>query len=311
LPGESITPSSGFPFLVTMKTTFKFSYFLLVLSLLCAGHVRASLLSDEEARQGVADLKSQQTVLSRQQQTMDERVTRMETALQGYPDLVMRLDSMSQDLAQIRGRIDSLANQLDVEDKRFHDLYMDLDSRLKAVETVLPKPEGAGSISGSPGVANGKEGAVPSAGTAESGKNSLAVADNGSKPENASDAKTPSADYDAALSVFNAGNYVKSRKLFEAFVKSNPDDDKVPNALYWIGMNQLLLKDYKGARATNQHLYKSFPDSAKTPDGLLNLAAAWLGLGEPATAKATWKMIIAKYPDSSAAQKAKARLRQH
>jgi hypothetical protein len=60
-----------------MKTPFKSTYFLLVLSLLWAGPVRAGLLSDEEARQGVADLKSQQTVLSRQQQTMDERITRM------------------------------------------------------------------------------------------------------------------------------------------------------------------------------------------------------------------------------------------
>jgi tol-pal system protein YbgF len=228
---------------------------------------------------------------------------------------------MSQDLAQLRGRIDSLANQLDTEDKRFHDLYVDLDSRLKAVESVLPKPEGAdGSTSGSAGVGSGKEGAPPPVGMAEGGKSVATVADNGAKsvgqgkgenPEGVSDAKAPSADYDAALSVFNAGNYVKSRKLFEAFVKANPNDDKVPNALYWIGMNQLLLKDYKGARATNQHLYKSYPDSPKTADGLLNLAAAWLGLGEPATAKATWKMIIAEYPGSSAAQKAKARLRQH
>lgn len=260
----------------------------------------AGLLSDEEARQGVIDLKAQQSVLSRQQQTMDERVTRMETALQGYPDLVMRLDSMGQELAQMRGRLDSLSNQLDSEDKRFHDLYVDLDSRLKALEAGQPKPDG-GDAAAADKANPGSQQSVNPGKVSDSAK--------GGATEGSADVKAPSADYDAALAVFSAGNYVKSKKLFEAFIKTNPTDDKVPNALYWVGMNQLLLKDYKGARATNQKLVKTFPESAKAPDGLLNLAAAWLGLGEPATAKATWKMILAKYPDSSAAVKAKARLR--
>lgn len=278
--------------------------------------VWAGLLSDEEARQGVLDLKAQQAVLSRQQQTMDERVTRMETALQGYPDLVMRLDNMSQDLAQMRGRLDSFANQLDAEDKRFHDLYIDLDSRLKTLEGGQPKVEGGSpktegnatpSVVGQPGVtttpATGSLGGGQQ-GSVKFGTSSLGAATDGGGIQ----FSDPSVDYDAALSVFNAGNYAKSKKLFENFIKTNPMDDKVPNALYWIGMNQLLLKDYKGARATNQALFKKYPDSSKAPDGLLNLAAAWLGLGDSATAKATWKMIVAKYPESSAAVKAKTRL---
>lgn len=271
---------------------------LLLVALIPIG-ASAGLLSDEEARQGVIDLKAQQSVLSRQQQTMDERVTRMETALQGYPDLVMRLDSMGQDLAQMRGRLDSLSNQLDSEDKRFHDLYVDLDSRLKSLEAGQPKPEGSDAAADKANPDSQK--------AANPGK--VSDSSKGGAVDGSADIKVPSADYDAALAVFNAGNYAKSKKLFEEFIKANPSDDKVPNALYWIGMNQLLLKDYKGARATNQKLVKTFPESAKSPDGLLNLAAAWLGLGEPATAKATWKMIVAKYPDSSAAVKAKARLR--
>ncbi len=278
---------------------------LLGLGLLVPVWAHAGLLSDEEARQGVLDLKNQQAVISRQQQTMDERVTRMETALQGYPDLVVRLDSMSQDLAQMRGRIDSLANQLDAEDKRFHDLYVDLDSRLKTLEGGgQPRSDAA-----APGVGGAVAGDAKATVAAGDG------ADKGLPPKGAApdgaEAKVPSGDYDAALAVFNAGNYAKSKKLFEAFLKANPDDDKAPNALYWIGMNQLLLQDYKGARATNQKLYKTYPDSPKAPDGLLNLAAAWFGLGDQATAHATWKLIIAKYPDSSAAVKAKSRLRGH
>jgi tol-pal system protein YbgF len=277
----------------------------------------AGLLSDEEARQGVADLKTQQSVLSRQQQTLDERVTRMESALQGYPDLVMRLDSLSQDMAQLRGRVDSLANQLDAEDKRFHDLYVDLDSRLKVIESALPKPEGApdaGVGTPPPPAAGDANPSAPKVAAENGSSTGVKSADSGTKgsvADGGAEVKAPPSDYDAALDVFNSGNYAKSLKLFEGFLKANPKDEKVPNALYWVGMNQLLLKDYKGARVSNQHLYKSYPESPKAPDGLLNLAAAWMGLGEPATAKATWKMIIAKYPKSSAAAKAKVRLREH
>ncbi len=279
-------------FLLVDKMNIKMIRVGLLLGALLPLGVHAGLLSDEEARQGILDLKAQQAVLSRQQQTMDERITRMETALQGYPDLVMRLDSMSQELAQMRGRLDTLANQLTTEDKRFHDLYADLDSRLKVLEAAQPKPDGAGATV-DPNNPDAQKLATTKAGDPGGGE-----------------AQAPSADYDAALAVFNAGNYTKSKKMFDAFIKANPNDSKVPNALYWVGMNQLLLKDFKGARATNHRLVRTYPDSVKAPDALLNLASAWLGLGEPATAKATWKMIVNNYPNTSAAVKAKARLRE-
>ncbi len=238
--------------------------------LLIASGVQAGIFNDDEARQGVADLRVQQEALRKQQQTLDERVTRTESVLQSYPDTVNKLDTLSQDQAQLRGKLDVLGNQIDTVDKRVHELYLDLDSRLKLLETAAAKA------------------AAPTE----------------------AEAVVPSPSYDSALAAFNSGDYVSSRKQFEAFLKANPKDPKAVNALYWLGVNQLSLKDYKGARATNQELFKTHPESEKAPDALLNLASALTELGDAANAKATLKMLLAKYPKSPAAVKAKARLQE-
>ncbi|NDU91251.1 MAG: tol-pal system protein YbgF [Ferrovum sp.] len=246
----------------------------LFLLLLVSSVAQAGLFSDDEARQGVADLRTQ---LSQQQQALDERVTRMETILQSYPDTVNKLDTLSQDLAQLRGKLDVLGNQIDTVDKHVHELYLDLDSRLKLLEAAAKPAEPAADVA-SPEV---REAGAPA-----------------------------SVSYESALAAFNKGNYAASLKQFQVFLKANPKDPKAVNALYWVGMNQLSLKDYKGARSTNQDLYKNHPESSKAPDALLNLASALTGLGDAANAKAILKTLIAKYPDSPAAAKAKARMQE-
>ncbi|MDE2259778.1 MAG: tol-pal system protein YbgF [Betaproteobacteria bacterium] len=244
--------------------------------LLIAFGAQAGIFNDDEARQGVADLRVQQEALKKQQQTLDERVTRMESVLQSYPDTVNKLDALNQDQAQLRGKLDVLGNQIDTVDKHIHELYLDLDSRLKLLETAAAK--------------------------------AAAPADATATPTEAE--AVPSPSYVSALAAFNSGDYASSRKQFEAFLKANPKDPKAVNALYWLGVNQLSLKDYKGARATNQELFKTHPESEKAPDALLNLASALTELGDAVGAKATLKMLLAKYPKSPAAVKAKARLQE-
>ncbi len=253
----------------------------LIFLLLACATAQAGLFSDDEARQGVTDLRAQQEILGKQQQTLDERLTRMESALQSYPDTVNRLDTLSQDLAQLRGKLDVLGNQIDTVDKHVHELYLDLDSRLKLLEAAA-KP------------------ADPAAPAADAAPAAPA----------AKEVEAPADAYDSALTAFNKGNFASSLKQFQAFLKANPKDPKAVNALYWVGMNQLSLKDYKGARATNQELYKTHPESPKAPDALLNLASAWTGLGDAVNAKATLKILLNKYPNSPAAAKAKARLQE-
>ncbi|OYV28097.1 MAG: protein TolA, partial [Halothiobacillus sp. 20-54-6] len=54
-----------------------------------------------------------------------------------------RLETLGQDLAQLRGKVDALANQIDAVDKRSHALYLYLDTRLKTLEAAAAPPKDA------------------------------------------------------------------------------------------------------------------------------------------------------------------------
>ncbi len=263
---------------------------IFLLCLLSFPLVARAGLFDGDTQQQMADLHAQQDLLAKQQQTLDERITRMESSLQGYPDMVLRMESLNQEMAELRGKLDEQTKHINDVDKHVHELYLDLDTRLKALEGPAKPADGSPAATSSPSSGdNGKQ--ASAAGNAKAGSSG------------------EGSPYDDALASFSAGKYEASLKKFQAFVKDHPDDTKVPNALYWVGMNELLLKNYKAARNTNQDIYKKYPDSSKAPDALLNLASAWAGLGDMGKSKAALKLLIKEYPDSSAATKARARLK--
>lgn len=268
---------------------------IFLLCLLSLPLVARAGLFDGDTQQQLTDLHAQQDLLAKQQQTLDERITRMESSLQGYPDMVLRMESLSQEMAELRGKLDEQAKHINDVDKHAHELYMDLDTRLKALEGPAKPADGQQQVPSA--TAPGGDGG---------GKQALST---GQADNNARAGGGEASPYDDALAAFSVGKYEVSLKKFQAFVKDHPDDAKVPNALYWVGMNELLLKNYKAARNTNQDIYKKYPDSPKAPDALLNLASAWAGLGDMGKSKAALKLLIKQYPDSSAATKARARLK--
>lgn len=238
----------------------------------------AGLFSDDEAHQKIV-------VLQQQIQAMDQRVAQMEnTARSQGIELLSQLDALKSELAALRGQIEVHAHDIQTTQKRQRDLYVDLDSRLRKLESV---------------------GAVAADAPAQ------AVA---AKPVSSDQTpvETGVADeskmYDAALGLFKAGNYQGAIDGFQRFVGAHPDSQLVPSAYYWIGNSHFNLRDYKDAIAQQQKLVNQYPLSPKVPDALLNIASSQQGLGDAAAAKKTLGGIIAKYPLSNAAELAKKRL---
>jgi tol-pal system protein YbgF len=248
---------------------------LAVVAATIASAAQATLLGDDEARKGVADLTVSQQQLSTRVDTLSGRADTLEKATSGLPTLVNQVDGLTQDLSQQRGKVDELSNKVNAQDKRAKDLYLDLDTRLKALEKAQAEQQ--------------------------------AKAEQQTKEQQAKAAEVPS--YDAALVAFNNGDYKGSLSQFQGFLTANPKDSKVPNAIYWMGMNQLALKDYLGARASSEDLIHHYPASTKLADAMLNLASAQTGLEDEVAAKATLKSLIAKFPESKAAALAKERLK--
>ena len=217
------------------------------------------------------------------QHDLDARLAAIEQQMksQGLADLFNQIEQLKADVARLRGQLEVLANDIDQQQKRQRDLYVDLDTRLRKLETSPPPPA-----------------AAPDAGQVPGAQPAAAL------PPAPGEQKA----YDAALDQFKRADYAGAVTGFGTFVRTYPQSPLAASAQYWIGNAQFARKDYRGAITAQRALIQQFPDSPKVPDAMLNIASAQSEMGDNAAARRTLEDLIAKYPTSDAGLKAKQRL---
>ena len=100
----------------------------------CAGTAHAGLFDDEEARKQIAATTAR---LEAVQKNLELRLADIEQQSKGQSlDLLRDLDGIKSDLAKIRGQIEVLTYELTEAQKRQKDLYVDIDSRMRKMETA-------------------------------------------------------------------------------------------------------------------------------------------------------------------------------
>ncbi|HSV21289.1 MAG TPA: tol-pal system protein YbgF [Casimicrobiaceae bacterium] len=275
----------------------------------------AALFDDEEARRRIESTNQR---LSAVQKQLEDRVTALEQQLksQGLVDLFNQTEQMRNDIAKLRGQIEVLTYELEQAQKRQRDLYVDLDTRMRKLETAAAAPPPQANVD--PAAATGG-GSAPVPGGAppfnasgvpapSAGVPAAPVA--GAPAPRTVDAVAEQRAYDAALDQFKRGDYGGAINAFGAFVKTYPRSPLASSAQYWAGNAQYARRDYRGAIATQRQLLQTYPDSPKAPDALLNVASAQADLNDNAAARRTLEELIARYPQSEAATKARQRLGQ-
>jgi tol-pal system protein YbgF len=265
----------------------------LALALLgCAHAASAALFDDEEARRRIEATNAR---LAQVQKQLEDRIAAVEKELknQGLIELFRDVEQIKADIARLRGQVEVLTHELEQSQKRQRDLYVDLDSRLRKLESA---PAGAAAAAEPPAgaTAAGSPPAPPPAAAA------------GARPP--ADASAEQKSYDTALEQFKAGNYPAAIAGFQAFVKTYPKSPLAPSAQYWVGNAQFAQKDFRGAIASQRQLIASYPDSQKVPDALLNIGSSQFELGDAAGARRTLQDLVARHPQSEAAAKARQRL---
>jgi tol-pal system protein YbgF len=253
-----------------------------------AGAAQAGLFDDDEARKRIEEMRLSQ---ERSAKESAERIGRLEESVRniGVVDLLRQIETLSAEIARLRGSLEVLANQNEQIQKRQRDFYLDLDSRLKRLEGGGPAAQ-APAAAPPPALAAAEPGAAPAKAP--------------SKEEHAREVKS----YDAASALFRRNDFASAADAFRAFLKDYPQSALAPNATYWIGICQANLKDYKAALATQEGLLAHYPGSPKAPDALLAIAAVQSEQGDHGSARNTLEDIIARYPGSEAAGKARTRL---
>lgn len=280
---------------------------LVVVLATAVGPAQAALFDDTEARRQIAaerqrvdDANARIAAQNQQLDSIAGRLGRLEENVgknQAVLELFREIESLKSEMAKMRGQIEVLANRIDTSQKRQQDFYVDLDTRLRRLESPAVPATGTAPATDQPLAS------AAGAGTAPSGK-----------PGASTPASTPAANaaemrsYEAAQNLRRIGNYQGAIVAFQSFVKQYPKSALAPSAQYWIGDSYFNLRDFRLAINSQRLLIVSYPDSSKVPDALLNIASSQIEMGESAAARKTMDEIVAKHPTSDAAEKAKRRL---
>ncbi len=284
-----------------MTTTSWRARAAIVLFLLTAPPASAALFGDDEARQAIAAERKRVDTVSaqvdsqgRQLEAINARLGKLEEGSgknQAVLDLFREIENMRQDLARMRGQLEVLSNGIEQAQKRQQDFYVDLDTRLRRLESAPASPAIGGLPSGSGDIApGGKLGAASSA---------HASGATGSAETRA---------YEAAQNLRRIGNYQGAIVAFQNFLKQYPKSPLAPSAQYWIGDSYFNMRDFRLSISSQRLLIASYPESTKVPDALLNIASSQTELGETAAARKTMDELVAKHPASDAADKARRRM---
>jgi tol-pal system protein YbgF len=231
---------------------------------------RAGLFDDDEARVRIETLHKE---INEHFQQVDGAVS---TTTHNQVELTNQIEQVKADLARLRGQIEVLNYELDAAQKRQKDFYVDLDGRLRKLETAAAEESSA-------------ENAAPEALPADSAAEMR--------------------DYETALTHFKSARYKDALQAFEGFIKSYPGSNMLPSAHFWAASANYQLHDYAKASALFGKLVATWPSDAKAPDALLGQANSQQEAGDAKGARKTLDQLVGQYPNSSAAQTARLRLK--
>ena len=228
--------------------------------------VRAGMFDDDEAR---ARIERMRTELRAETAALSQRV---DQAAKNQLDFVNQTEALKAELARLRGQIEVLLNNVDAAQKRQRDFYVDLDGRLRKLESAA-----------------------------------VAAAEPPEPPK--PDPMKETHDYEAALGSFKAAKYGDANTAFLAFIDAYPNSALLPNAYYWAASSHFQMKEYARAADAFAKVAATWPNDAKAPDALLAQGNALTEAGNAKGAKQVFEKLVAQYPASPAAQTAKQRLK--
>ena len=245
----------------------RLSRIALLIATLGVGHAQAGVFDDDEARRQIKDISI-------------KNEARFDQQGKAQLDLANQLQRQSEEIARLRGQVETLTYELETAKKRQQDFYLDLDTRLRKFE-----PQGGGSAAVDPA----------------HGVNSPAAA--------AADPARETKEYEAALNQFKAAKYKEAAWAFSAFVKKYPDSSLAPNAQFWLGNAWVAQRNCAKAIEAHSVVTTRYADSPKAADSWLAMANCQQEMGNPTAARRSLETVVAKFPNSQAADTARERLK--
>lgn len=227
--------------------------------------------------------------------------------LEGQLDKQKRLENaqgfgqLNEEVRQLQGSIEELNHRMDNLQTKQRDLYVNLDQRLRAVETPgalarntpIALPPAASDAMQPPAQVGG----MPS--PAQTPPQTPPAASSG----NAEQA------YQQALNLLQRGRYPEAATALEQFVSTYPGSPYAANATYWLGETYYVSRQYDKARNAFQTVTQRYQGSDKVPDAWLKIGFVYYEQEQWQKARQALQQVLANYPGTNAAQLAQARLK--
>jgi tol-pal system protein YbgF len=202
-----------------------------------------------------------------------ERVVENESLIQ----LASQVSQLQAETQSLRGEIETLRYEAENSAAGQRDLYVDVDSRLQALEQTAPAGGGFGTAVGA-----GVGGAAIGANDQEA--------------------------YDQAFDLIQDRRYPEAQSAFESFLVTHASSPLADNAQYWLAETRYVQRQFADALPEFQKVLDRYPQSAKTPDALLKVGYCNYELKNFTAAREALQQVVRMYPDTTAARLATQRL---
>jgi tol-pal system protein YbgF len=240
---------------------------------------------------GCSTLSPSEDPVALRMQDLEARLIRIERVVenQSLVELSNELERLRSETTALRGELETLRFESENSDSRQRELYVDVDERLRSLESAPrgfePPPSNPSAPLGAPAVgAAGATVAPP-------------------RP-----AGSDQQNYQAAFDLISARRYEDAGKAFETFLVQFPTSPLADNAQYWLGETHYVRGQFNEALPAFRKVLEKYPQSAKLPDALLKVGYCQIELGDRNAARASLQEVMRQFPDTTAARLASQRL---
>lgn len=240
----------------------------LLLLMVCSFNASAGLFDDEEARRQIRDLGEQVKILKEQAQTQmlalqeAQQAQQQKTgALEGNQtkrlmDMFNQLEKLRQEIANLRGQIEVVQFNIEEATKRQKDLYIDLDTRLRALEQLRLEQKAAVQAT-----EQAKLDEAIALVKAAKNKEGIAALNKFAK-EFPQSKQLGAAAYWLGQAQLALKDYKAAAVSFNYVVVNTPDDATAPDALLGLATVAAAQNDRKASRKHLVSILEKYPKSA-------------------------------------------------
>ena len=249
-----------------------------------------------------AQLKSLSDEMSRMGRLVDNRA---------MLDMIQQVDEISEEIGLLRGEIEVQGNDINEIKKRQRELYLDIDRRLRDIESGATASTGGTSVPQASGSAAGTatSGAQPTPSVEPPTGQATTSSQSATPPVTPSVTQSEEkAAYQAAFDTLKEGRYKKAKAELKSFLDRFPNSSYAGNAQYWLGEAHYVTRNFEQGIVDFQKVMNNYPSSNKMPDAMLKLGYTYYELKQYEKAKAILQDLRTRYPQATAARLATKRL---